>query len=190
MCGLNVEGVKAAHKKTKAAIDEHRGALVVVFPGYASDDLTVTSKARMARMAGLLVWTPTPPLPTRPTREKSTTMNDRERFLALAASSPWANVDELQRIVDKNQNAPPGGGADGSFTSWQWTAARDFAAGIRKAVFALETLRRTNAPPAPDPTIPPPMKGKASLSSPTTPMPTTVLIADALSTFDDDDLPF
>lgn len=69
-------------------------------------------------------------------------MNDRERFYALMARLHTVDANErtdirraLLDLVGKNQNRPPNGGADGSFTSPQWTAARD----LLYAVDALDT---------------------------------------------------
>jgi len=55
--------------------------------------------------------------------------SDFHTFLRLASKTYKAtpeDVIEMKTLIGKNQNRPPQGRADGSFTDEQWTNCRDY----------------------------------------------------------------
>ncbi len=61
-------------------------------------------------------------------------MNDREKFTELLHAiyaGEDRKLDEMGRVVAKNQNTPPLGKGDGSFTDKQWESARDILVALR-----------------------------------------------------------
>jgi hypothetical protein len=81
-------------------------------------------------------------------------MNDRERFYSLMRElhtvtehSRRSVIAAMDDIIRRNQNGPPHGHADGSFSPAQWTIARDL-------IYAIENFntawRKALALAAPD----------------------------------------
>lgn len=160
-------GIKSSTCRIGKALETEPGALVVVLPGYLTGDRAVTSKIKSARWSGNLVWEPKT-LPPRPPAKPTlgTGMNDLARFKHLLATNPWRSVEEMQAIVDKNQNRPPDGGADGSFLPHQWEAARDIARSLATLNRAMHRIDEPPPPPPRAPDVPPAITGPASSRPP------------------------
>lgn len=56
----------------------------------------------------------------------------KQAFRSFAHSKEWDYVEEMQRILDKAQNAPPEGHGDGSIPPVVWTTTRDFLNALRE----------------------------------------------------------
>lgn len=72
-------------------------------------------------------------------------MNDREKFEALTtrlALEASRVAERLMGLVAKNQNQPPLGDADGSFTTDEWYAARDIARSVDDVVKDFRRLKK------------------------------------------------
>ena len=69
-------------------------------------------------------------------------MTDKERAktLLLPVMCDCASVyKELAMIVNKNQNGPPEGDADGSLSEYEWTTLRDAVSGLACIIRFIES---------------------------------------------------
>ena len=73
-------------------------------------------------------------------------MNDRQKvgelLAAIDKAIDYECVEVAKSIVGKNQNPPPQGVADGSFSNSEWTAARDAVNAIDTFQSSLKCFRR------------------------------------------------